>query len=306
MVIDSTGLKLFTATLQKAWSGTYEHDTLLWNKLASRWNSKGETDHIPLSSVDARMRKWTDNRKIRNVKTTAQSVTNELYEWTLEVERTKLEDDLYQQYIKETKTGAKAARMWADDLIVEAIEQGHTMLCFDGLSFFNAAHRIDPWDEDSGTYSNLVTGSALNPTNFEARYNQFCQAQDWSGRRMRRHKPTLLVVPTSLQVMGKKICEHEKLQDTTNGGEYPNPFHGLCELLVLDDLTSQTDWYFFRTDAETEMYPLIYVDRIRPQFQTAVNPDDPTIIMTDKFIYGSRARGTYAYGLPFDAMKCSA
>lgn len=61
--------------------------------------------------------------------------------------------------------GAQMA-YWPQKLLVNLLKQGHTTTlgtAYDGLSFFNASHPVNPFNPNGGTYSNLFTGGTAAP-----------------------------------------------------------------------------------------------------------------------------------------------
>lgn len=54
---------------------------------------------------------------------------------------------------------------------------------------------------------------------------------------------------------------------------------------------------WFLLDTSRALKPLIFQDRIKPEFQAQDDPSDPNVVMRDKFIYGIRARGAAGYFL---------
>ncbi len=60
------------------------------------------------------------------------------------------------------QTSAYAA-YWPQKKLAGLINSGETILAYDGLSYFNASHLLDPNDDAVGTYSNLFTGGNALP-----------------------------------------------------------------------------------------------------------------------------------------------
>lgn len=81
----------------------------------------------------------------------------------LKMERFKLEDldgggvDIASKWA--TDIGAYMA-YWPQKKLAELIKNGETDKSYDGVSFFNAAHPVNPGDTSLGTYQNIFTGAA--------------------------------------------------------------------------------------------------------------------------------------------------
>lgn len=308
MEVNRDNLAVFNQTLKRAWDMTFAHATPLWPKFATKWNTTQPTTTIPMSVVFPHMRQWKGERLMNAIRTKAYSIDVLKYEWSMEVEIDVLEDDQYNIYVGQTKAGAKAAKMWPDDLMLAALNNAEDTtlgLGLDDVPFFSASHPIDPTGEFSGTYANILYEVDVDPAGFEEALTAFRGMRDWNNQIIRGHEPNLIIVPRSKATAAKRLFSFEKLKDDDNGGEGPNPYAGMCEVLVMNDLEDQNEWYLLRRDEMIDAYPFIFVERKAPLFQGVQDPTSLDAMMTDTYKYGVKARGNYAYGVPIYAMKCT-
>lgn len=113
------------------------------------------------------------------------------------------------------------AKALDDDLIVSLLQNGTAIDWVDGQQFFDAAHPINPWGAFPGTWSNLLTGTALTPTNFEAVRKNLLARKGWNNRPMKLRGELQLWLPTDLESTGMRITEQVLSSDpgvTTAGG----------------------------------------------------------------------------------------
>ncbi|MEM7426746.1 MAG: Mu-like prophage major head subunit gpT family protein [Pseudomonadota bacterium] len=88
------------------------------------------------------MREWIGDRVIKNLATHGFAVTSKLFESTISVPRTKIEDDRYGVYTPMSEEMGTAAGEHPDLLMFELLAAGFTTPCFDGQPFFDADHPV--------------------------------------------------------------------------------------------------------------------------------------------------------------------
>jgi phage major head subunit gpT-like protein len=102
--------------------------------------STGIGNIYPLGRVPA-IREWIGDRQVEQIGEAKYMLENKLFESTITVPRTALEDDNYGFYLYQTTAQAKEAQQHPDVMLATAIMEGFsTGLAFDGVSFFSAAH----------------------------------------------------------------------------------------------------------------------------------------------------------------------
>lgn len=97
------------------------------------------------------LREWTGDRVLKDMAAAAYQVQNKLYEGTVAVKRTDVEDDNVGIYTPMFAETARAARTHADSLVFGLLKAGSASLCFDGQNFFDTDHPIYPNVDGTGT-----------------------------------------------------------------------------------------------------------------------------------------------------------
>jgi phage major head subunit gpT-like protein len=140
----------------------------------------------------------------------------------LEVSESDIEDktalNLLSQQAVDLGIQAKALD---DDLLVSLLQNGTSIDWVDGQQFFDASHPVNPWGAFPGTWSNLLTGTALTASNFEAARKNLLARKGWNGRAMKLRGELQLWVPTDLEPTAMRIVGQEFSSDpgvTTAGG----------------------------------------------------------------------------------------
>lgn len=245
-----------------------------------------------------RLREWIGDRLIHNLSAADYTIKNRSFELTIGVDRDDIQDDQLGIYNPMMEELGYQAGMWPHDLIMEVINGGEVNLGFDGQPFFDTDHPIDLAEGGTVTQANLLTAMPLNAENyFEARA-KFRAFKGEDGRKFGVN-PNLLVVPSALEKAGLEILQAERL---ANGGT--NIARGTAELLILDELASDTDWYL--ADTRRPLKPFVFQQRQAPEFVSKDNPEDDNVWSKKEFQYGADSRGNAGYGLWFLAMKVKA
>jgi phage major head subunit gpT-like protein len=133
-----------------------------------------------------KLREWIGDRVVKDMAAPAYQVQNKLYESTVGVKRTDIEDDNVGIYTPLFSEMGRAARSHADELVFALLKAGASTLCYDGQNFFDTDHPVYANVDGTGdveTVSNmdvpgtdpgapwylLDTGRALKPLIFQER-----------------------------------------------------------------------------------------------------------------------------------------
>lgn len=109
-----------------------------------------------------KLREWVGDRVLKDMKAHGYSVVNRLFEGTVGVPRTAIEDDNVGVYTPLFAEMGRAAATHPDELVFALLAAGESELCFDGQPFFSAAHPVYQNVDGTGTavsVSNLQAGS---------------------------------------------------------------------------------------------------------------------------------------------------
>lgn len=247
------------------------------------------------------VRKWNKGspRKVHRLGVNAYRLRNEKYELTEAIEREKLEDDLLGVYGPRFDVMGRQVAKFPDRQLATLIRNGGTNLCWDGLSFFNAAHPVDPNDTGAGTFANDFTGNALTQANFETAYAAWASIPAENGEVMGL-QPNLLVVPPQLRPKALSILKAGVIAVTQGGGAaaVTNINLDLCQVLVVPELAADaTKWYLASTDQG--VMPLLHQTRADSGLISRMTDTDPAVFDLDEYITGVRIRAAFGYTLPF-------
>lgn len=135
-----------------------------WDKFATLVPSSTELELYAWLEDFPQMREWLGSRRYKDVNLEDYRIINRLWESTVAVKRTKIEDDTFGTYSPIfAEMGASAGRH-ADELMYDVLRagdgtfaQGGDGIGYDGVTFFNAAHPVG-----DGTVTNINTGGGGN------------------------------------------------------------------------------------------------------------------------------------------------
>jgi len=329
MLITPTNLNLFFTALENRFWMAYG--------VADVWNPK-IAQTLPVSSelwtsgwigmVD-QYRLWDGPRVVREPAPQTYTVVIQPFELTESIDQFKLQDDTYGIYNATIPFMGLQAKKLPDyqirDLLQNAKAQtGVRQLGTDGLTHFSTAHPIDFYDASKGTYCNdfrgaagfvvntVNVGGAFTTTGFNTLWQEFASRKSESGEAL-GITPNLVMGPMQLKgammtVLQSQFFGPPQLNGLGTGavgtpnapfvGALDNPLKGWTDLLHNADLNGQPNtWYMMCTNGP--MMPFNWLQREAPDFVPRIQPGDPVVFEQHKILYGSRARGAPAWGLPF-------
>lgn len=109
-----------------------------------------------------KLREWVGARVVKDMAASGYSVTNKLYEGTVGIARTDIEDDNIGIYTPMMQEVGRATANHPDELVFALLAAGHSTACFDGQFFFDTDHPVYPNVDGTGTaatVANLVAGT---------------------------------------------------------------------------------------------------------------------------------------------------
>ena len=231
-----------------------------------------------------KMRKWDGPRLIQNLNTHTYTLINQTYENTVGVSVNEIEDDSLGVYDPLFSELGRQSAKWKDQRMKEALQNGTTELCFDGLSFFNANHTIDP----AGVQSNTFTSSALSAANFEIVRTAMRNYTGEDGEPL-GVDPRLLVVSPANEKEALEIVSAER-----NSSGATNVLRGTAEVLVIPELANEpTVWYLM--DVSKGIKPFVFQNRQNPVLTQKTSMTDDNVFKDDQFLWGVKARGVEGY-----------
>ena len=133
-----------------------------WEKVATRVPSSSTSNTYGWLGQFPALREWVGDRVLKDMAAQAYQVQNKLYEGTVAVKRTDIEDDNVGVYTPLFSEMGRAAKAHADQLVFALLAAGETTTCYDGQNFFDTDHPVYPNVDGTGTatlVSNLQAGT---------------------------------------------------------------------------------------------------------------------------------------------------
>jgi phage major head subunit gpT-like protein len=293
------------AALQTSFSTRFRDaysDSPIWHdQLATVVPSSNRTNTYGWMQRLPRMREWLGPRILQNVSASSYTLANLPYELTVAVDRDDFEDANLGTYAPLMSEMGRQARKWPDELCRNALQAGATTgIGFDGLSFFNVAHPIDP----AGVQSNLFAATPLTPVNYGDVREAMMSYTGEDGLPL-GVMPDCLIVPPQLERQAREILNSTIIADPggVNAG-VSNVLQGSAKLLVVPELANEpARWYL--ADTSKAIKPLIFQLRKAPELVAKTGPTEDNTFFDKQLIWGVSSRGAVGYGLFFLCSRCN-
>lgn len=180
MLINEAGLSVLRVSFSGSFKGALDGAKPGYQPITTIIPSVNESNIYAWLGQFPQMRKWVGDRIVKNLETFNYQVPNVDFESTVGVPRNKILDDVWGVYGNLMAEMGLAAAMHPDEVLFGLLQNGAaaTSLCYDGLSYFNAAHPSNGgtkanYDSVAGTNSNLWclldTSRPLKPLIFQKR-----------------------------------------------------------------------------------------------------------------------------------------
>lgn len=172
-----------------------------WDKVASRVGSSSRSNTYGWLGQFPTFREWVGDRVIKDMQAHGYEITNKLFESTVGVARTDIEDDNIGAYAMLFQEMGRAAGIHPDELVFTLLAAGGSTLCYDGQNFFDDEHPVYPNVDGTGA-ATLVPNQDIPATDPGAAWYLL----DVS----RAIKPIIYQerIPADLQQMTKNDDEH--------------------------------------------------------------------------------------------------
>ncbi|HDL5128978.1 TPA: Mu-like prophage major head subunit gpT family protein [Mannheimia haemolytica] len=156
-------LKALDTAFRKEFSAGLKVLEPQWGTVAMKVSSSTATNTYAWLGQFPKMQEWVGDRQIKNMQAQGMTIENKLFESTVAVPRTAIEDDQVGLFAPMVKQAAQSAAELPDDLVFSLLKKGKTTLCYDGQNFFDTDHPVYQNVDGTGTsktQSNITTGSA--------------------------------------------------------------------------------------------------------------------------------------------------
>ena len=121
-----------------------------WDKLSTRVPSSSASNTYGWIGQFPKLREWSGDRSFNNIKEHGYSVVNNLYEATVDIPRTAVEDDDIGVYAPLFREMGYAAGTHPDEIVFGLLKGGMSGVCYDGKPFFSQEHTVYPNVDCSG------------------------------------------------------------------------------------------------------------------------------------------------------------
>jgi phage major head subunit gpT-like protein len=122
-------------------------------------SSTGAAEVYPRLNMLSGLREWVGDRLVQSLSQSTFQILNKLFEQTISIARTDLEDDKFGLLTPAAaQLGANAAHH-PDLLVAQLLKAGHTTPCYDGQNFFDTAHPDYTGTGAPTTSPNFVAGA---------------------------------------------------------------------------------------------------------------------------------------------------
>lgn len=136
-----------------------------WPLIAMKISSSTSTNTYGWLGNFASMQEWVGERQIKKMQAQAMSIENKLFESTVSIPRTDIEDDQVGLFTPMVQRAGQSASELPDALVFGLLAKGKTTLCYDGQNFFDTDHPYYANVDGTGAakqQSNLTKGSATD------------------------------------------------------------------------------------------------------------------------------------------------
>ena len=283
----------FRAVYLKAYDGM----TPDWLPVAMEVESSSETETYEFLTGLPGMKKLIGEVKLEDLATAGFSLRNEEWENTVPVKRAAIERDtlgIYRPMMAELGTNA---RNHPRTLVAALLSNGFTALDYTGSAFFAANKKYNPLDLSKGapTFTNIGT-AALAAASFIAARVSLRKRTDAKGNNLNLGRKLTLVVPPALEETANKLRTAETVPNAAGTASETNTLRNTFEVLVLNELTSDTAWFLLESGREIKALVIQY--EVRPEFIAADDPKSTHVVLEKKFFYQAYGRWNAGYALP--------
>lgn len=140
-----------------------------WDLIAMKVSSNTKVNTYGFLDQFPKMVEWVNKRQRKAMQAQGTSIENKLYESTVGIARTDIEDDQVGLFRPMVQQAAQSAAELPDDLVFGLLKAGKTTLCYDGQNYFDTDHPV--FDNVDGTgsskeQSNITTGTKTEAPTF--------------------------------------------------------------------------------------------------------------------------------------------
>lgn len=160
MLINEASMELVYKGFKDVFNTSREETPSYFEQVAMTISSAGSDETYGWIAAVPGMREWLGQRQIKNLTAAKYTITNRLFESTVSVKRTSIEDDRLGVYKPAFAELGGMAKRHPDQLIFDLLKAGFATRCYDGEFFFDTDHPITDADGNTTTVANTDGGSS--------------------------------------------------------------------------------------------------------------------------------------------------
>lgn len=279
----------FVDGLKTNFAEAYGDATPIWSRIAVEVKSDGKEEEYGWLGGLAGMREMFGERMPQKLKNYDFSIKNREFEESVEVLESDIEDNRLKAYEQSVRILGENFKLFPDDLVFQALNDGFTKVAYDGQNFFDTDHvqknKAMTADEN---WSNKGT-TELSTSTFAAARLALETARTEKGKIVNKGEMKfLVVVPPNRRSIAEALFTKQYLA----GGEN-NPDYQAAEILVTNQVDSNK-WFVIDVSSPT-VRPIVWQNRKEVPFeQQGVGSRDH--FMRKKIAFGTYRRGNAGYG----------
>lgn len=316
MLITPPNIQFFFTGLETRFWTAYSLSTVWHDRVAMTIPVSTEQWASGWIGMLDRMKLWSGARQIHTPAPQTYLVPIQPFELTEEIDEFKLKDDAYGIYYPVVSLMGESTKKWPDFELRDLLQNtgawtGTYQNGLDGLSHWNTAHPVDFYDSSKGTYSNdftgggftvngVLVGGSLGVNSFATLWEEIASRKSETGEALGLMADCTMAA-AQLKVTLDTILQTQFFGTPTIGnltgfvGSTENVLKGWTDRLIVPDLNAQPNvWYMLVCNKPIK--PFQWLLREAPDFVYRINPQDPKVFDEHVYLYGSRARGTPAWG----------
>lgn len=284
--VTPTNLAAISTDFNVIFNSAYESASPMYDRVAMTIPSRGDRSVYAWLDAIPGFREWIGDRHIHDLEGLGYEIINKLFEMTVGLKRTDIEDDLVGQYNVRVQLMGNNAAIFPDTLVYPLFNAGFTSTCYDGQPFYGT----HTWKGSS--YTN-ATNAALDADTFNTAIETLMLIVGSIGT---NGEAPLIPNPQFQLVVGPKLRAkaNEITKAEYNNFGATNINLNAAELLVTPYI-SDAKWYVNITNSPIK--PLIWQPRTEVEITDQIAPTDFQVFMRDVYMYGARRRGGAGYGL---------
>lgn len=233
MIISHGSLREIYSSFNTVFNKTYEETTALYPKIAMEVPSEALDENYAWLGAMPGMREWIGDREIRNIMAHTYTIRNKLFEETVSVSRSDVEDDRIGVYKPMVQGLAESAKKLPDKLVFSLLPRAFEELGYDKVPFVSDKH---PLGTSQKKQTNKGTDK-LTPTSYGAARSAMMSLFDDAEEPL-YIVPDLLVVSPQNEAAARRIAYAEEINHETN------IYKGTADVLIAPELMRHPDMWF--------------------------------------------------------------